>query len=168
VTKPKTEPQKLPPDVTAGDLEWPPSGTGLTSADYDALGLKADYGPKSPGYSGSLTFYLVGGATARNKEPRWVLTTLPIGKAPRGSGQPDRTYGVTLDGQLCRVGRGPHVLATVTVHLRKDSLPRLQKYVDLWKKGMANAGGTRDRISSRRAQGKQERAAGKHYWRWNT
>lgn len=56
----------------------------------------------------------------------------------------------------------------VEVHLKQDNVERLRKYLELWTKGMADAGGIRDRISSRRAQGQMERAAGRSYWRWDS
>ncbi len=43
----------------------------------------------------------------------------------------------------------------------------LQQFIDLRTKGQAAAGEVRDRISSRRAQGALERAAGNSYWRWD-
>lgn len=43
----------------------------------------------------------------------------------------------------------------------------LQKYVDLYQQGSIKANTTRDRISSRRAEGVERRAAGQSYWRWS-
>ncbi len=76
-------------------------------------------------------------------------------------------YGVTVkDGRVVRCGNGPHVTREITVHLTKDNVGRLARYVELWKTGMAEANGIRDRISSRRAQGQAHRAAGRSHWNW--
>ena len=74
---------------------------------------------------------------------------------------------ITMDGKPVRVGSGPHVKATVTIYLKANNIERLQKYVDLWLKGMELAGTTRDRISSQRMQGQINRAAGKTSWSWD-
>jgi len=95
----------------------------------------------------------------------WCIPTLFIGKGQRGS--PDRTYAITLDNKPVRIGRGPHVLKTVIVYVRSKRLPALQKFLDLRQEGAAKAGTIRDRISSRRAQGQVERAAGRSHWRWD-
>jgi hypothetical protein len=157
--KPKPEPAKLPPDVTPDDLKWPaPVYEGdrvvqpsrhLPYSKLKELGLQSD----------ELLFY----KTARFG---WVLTTLLIAKG-RGN-QPARYYGISVtDGQTVRVGRGPHVTDEVTVHLSTDNLERLMRYIKLWNTGMENSGTVRDRISSRRAQGQIERAAGHSSWRWD-
>lgn len=95
----------------------------------------------------------------------WCIPTLLIGKA-RGRQSTDRTYAVTLDGKVCRIGMGPHVTQTVTVYVRQSRLGDLQKYLDLRTAGSADAGSIRDRISTRRARGQQHRAAGDTHWRW--
>jgi hypothetical protein len=102
----------------------------------------------------------------------WCIPTLQIssgGPRRRSAGvtQP-RTYAVIVEtGKVCRVGAGPHVLETATVYVRPKTLKALQPYLDLRTKGAADAGQVRDRISSRRAQGQLERAAGNTYWRWS-
>lgn len=89
----------------------------------------------------------------------WCIPTLLIGSASarnrRGSGPAiqDRTYAVAVkDHQMCRMGMGPHVLATVHVYVTVGRLNALQPFLDLRNKGLASAGDTRDRISTRRAQ----------------
>lgn len=148
--KPTSE---LPPDVKVGDLKmasWD-SKDKIPWAELPALGLESE----------SLTFYRTTGFG-------WVLTTLHIsnpGSRSRAGAEP-RTYGVTMDGKVVRVGLGPHVTAKVTVHLSRGNLERLRKYVDLRTKGMADAGSIRDRISSRRAQGQLHRQNGRTSWMW--
>lgn len=148
-------PTDLPPDVTAADLDWKTAGESLPYARLKELGLDYD-----TGWTGELTFY-------KTDKFGWVLCTLPISKAKHGA--PPRTYGIKLKGDgVVTVGKGPHVKAVITVLVRAGNHGRLAKYVELWKKGMADAGGIRDRISSRRAQGQVERAAGKTRWRWDS
>lgn len=139
----------LPPDVIEDDTKY----VSLTIADHDKV-------PADIRYSG-LTFY-------KTAAFGWVVCTLPISSGRR-QGLPDRTYAIKVDGgAICRVGRGPHVLKTVTVYVYQRNIGRLQKYVDLWLKGMAAAGSVRDRISSRRAEGQVKRAQGLHSWRWDS
>ena len=142
---------ELPPDIIVDDLKYP--------SDYkDLANNVGDYG--------QLTFHKING---RKRGEEWVIATLLISRAgPRQRGAADRTYAVTLDGQIMRVGLGPHVKSTVTIYLRKSRMAVLQKYVDLHAKGGADANQIRDRISSRRAQGQLERAAGKYSWKWDT
>lgn len=66
-----------------------------------------------------------------------------------------------------RVGNGPHVLEKVRVYTRASRLEDLQQFLDLRHQGAIKANTTRDRISSRRAQGTQERSAGNSMWRWD-
>lgn len=110
----------------------------------------------------ALTFYQVKGIG-------WVLTTLHISNPSRrqAAGTPARTYAIGLtDRKVYTVGKGPHVLKSVEVHLKNSNLERMQKYIDLYREGMGNAGQIRDRISSRRAQGQLYRAAGRSSWNW--
>lgn len=97
----------------------------------------------------------------------WCIPTLLIGKA-RGRQTTDRTYAVTLKGDLVRIGKGPHVTTQHVVYVRTKRLAALQPFLNLRRDGAAKAGTVRDRISSRRAQGQLERAAGKSSWRWNS
>ncbi len=145
--KPATPVLELPPDVIEADTKYPSFETRVRTG----LPEELTYTP--------LTFY-------KTSAMGWVLTTLAIGGA--GKQATARTYGITVEKQgLVRVGRGPHVLATATVYLSTENIARLQKYVDLWLKGMEGAGNTRDRISSRRAQGQMMRAQGRSSWRWD-
>lgn len=96
----------------------------------------------------------------------WCIPTLLIGRAGRSGQSTDRTYAVTLHGDPVRIGKGPHVTATVTVYVTTKRLPALQRFLDLRREGAGKAGVIRDRISSRRAQGQLERADGNRSWRW--
>jgi hypothetical protein len=143
----------LPPDVKAADLKFPEVGKDLPWERRKELGLEDLYG---------LTFYQVKGLG-------WVLCTLHISNPSRraSTGTPARTYAIGVaDGKVYTVGRGPHVTKEIEVYLSVDNLPRIQRYVDLWKKGMEDAGQIRDRISSRRAQGQMHRAQGRTSWMW--
>jgi hypothetical protein len=142
---------ELPPDVIASDLVYPKFSMRPKKAD------KIDY---ALGEHGSLKFHLTEGFG-------WVIATLPISSARRAD-VPDRTYGIRIsDGSSVRVGAGPHVTRTITVYLKAGRLKVLQKYLDLYMTGMGKANTIRDRISSRRAQGVEMRAAGRHSWRWS-
>jgi hypothetical protein len=144
----------LPPDVIPSDLAF---------AEDDRLSW--DERKELPeGCQYELTFYQVKGRKVND----WVLITLLIGKATgRRAGAADRSYAIQVsDEKVCRVGFGPHVLKTVTVRFKKSNLKRLQRYVDLWLKGMESAGSIRDRISTRRAQGQLYRAQGRTSWMW--
>jgi hypothetical protein len=134
--------KELPPLVKASDTTWP----------------KWKPGGDSESVVKSLTFY-------KTERMGWVIVTLLIGRGTRG--QPDRYYGITLDGKVCRVGKGPHVKAIAEVHVRKSREEALKKYLDLYEKGMGDAGSIRDRIGSRRAQGQIMRAQGRHSWMWD-
>jgi hypothetical protein len=149
-TKPVSD---LPPDVVAADTKYPKLGTRIAYDQLKEMGLGFD----SP-WTGVLTFY-------RTQSIGWVLCTLPISGAGRGS--TPRTYGIGVaDSKVYTVGKGPHVLQVVEVRVTNSNLSRLTKYIDLWKKGMADAGSIRDRISSRRAQGQVHRQNGRTHWQW--
>jgi hypothetical protein len=97
----------------------------------------------------------------------WCIPTLDIGGAGRQATR--RTYAVAIDtGKVVRIGKGPHVTECHRVYVRASRLTELRKFIDLRTKGAGDAGSIRDRISTRRAQGQQERAAGNHSWRWNS
>jgi hypothetical protein len=102
----------------------------------------------------------------------WVIPTVLISRQSRRhrnlDAATDRTYAVTLDGKVCRVGAGPHVTEVVHVHVHDSHLKSLQRFIDLKREGAAKAGMIRDRISSRRAEGQLHRAAGERSWRWGT
>jgi hypothetical protein len=149
VSKSKKTFPDFPPDVIEADTKWPPPDDNpkpwRTGNDADV--------PRS------LTFYKVQGARIKDA---WVIVTLPIDN--RG-----RSYVVQCEtGSTGRAGRGPHVKAEVTVYLTRKNIDRLRRYVDLWRKGAAEAGMIRDRISTRRVQGQIERAKGKTSWRWDS
>lgn len=82
----------------------------------------------------------------------WCIPTLLISKASRRSSMSNRTYAVTLDNQPVRIGKGPHILRTVTVYVKSRRKNDLQKFLDLKESGSQTAGNIRDRISTRRAQ----------------
>ena len=133
---------ELPPGITVEDTKW---------------GGSADANVYALGNSGQITFY--------KTSLGWVITTLGIANSTRG--QAARSYAITLDGAICRVGQGPHVTAQVTIYIKASRVEALKKYTDLYTKGMVAAGTTRDRISSRRAEGSQMRAEGHHTWHWS-
>lgn len=82
----------------------------------------------------------------------WCIPTLFISRARRGSNMNDRTYGVAIkDGGVVTMGKGPHVLRTVTVYVKKGRADALKNLIDLKTKGEGDAGQIRDRISTRRA-----------------
>lgn len=157
-SKPEIVGHALPAPVQADDLRQPSyqKEEHLPWSDLDAMHL--------PG--GTLTLYKVKGRG-------WVVCTLPISKASRrqaaaGVGT-DRTYAIGLDKrEVCTVGGGPHVEATVTVWVSKANLERLRPLIDLHTEGLTLAGQIRDRTSSRRAQGQIERANGRMSWRWDS
>ena len=92
----------------------------------------------------------------------WCIPTVPISHG----GQ--RTYGVRVsNGGVVRMGMGPHVTERVRVFVRENRKSALQQFMDLKAQGESDALTVRDRVSSRRAQGQVERAAGRRSWRWN-
>lgn len=133
----------LPPNVEVADTKWT-TGNGLSWERRKELGLTELY---------SLKFYDVKGLG-------WVLCTLHIGSGGKRAGNSsERTYGIGVaDEKIYTVGRGPHGLREVEVHLTADNIERLMPYVELWRKGMEEANTIRDRISSRRARGVLRRA----------
>ena len=140
----------LPPDVLPGDCEYPKYNPAAKRLPDDT--------PMS------LTFY-------KTERLGWVLTTLHISnpsRSQRGRGvDAARTYGIGVsDSKVYTVGRGPHVTAEVTVYLTADNIGRLTRYLELYRKGLADASSIRDRISSRRAQGQLYRSEGRSSWRW--
>ena len=150
-------PAALPPGITAADLEWPrypADGSGPERAAYHSA--------RGAGNHGQLTYYLVQGG----KAPYWVIATLEIARGK--GGRADRTYAIGIDdGQVCRVGQGPHVLAVVTVQIGPANIDRLEKHIQLYNKGLAAAGVIRDRIGTRRAQGQLRRAGNPFFTPWD-
>lgn len=158
----KKTPVDLPPEITEADTKYTNTAAKIDWSDKKAAAayyaeqeaLRKTLG-ETPSY---FTFY-------KTAAFGWCLMTLDISKGKRGNA--DRSYGVVVaDGKVCRCGNGPHVLKEVVVYLTPDNLERLKVYIDLWRKGMADAGTIRDRISTRRAQGQQHRAAGRNSWMW--
>jgi len=147
----KTEVLDLPPGIKASDCKPEQWKRSLTWEERKQHGCEEDTG---------LRFYKTTGFG-------WVLLTLHISKPGRRSvSQTDRSYGITLDGKVVRVGKGPHVLKELLVYINKDNVVRLTKYIDLRNKGLGDAGQIRDRISSRRAQGQLHRQQGHTSWIW--
>jgi hypothetical protein len=147
-TKKATAPKlDLPPDVKEADTKWP--------------SYKENSKPWRVGENAnlpySLTFYKIKGRTSAD----WVICTLHISNPSRRQqgAVPARTYSIGIeDSKVYTVGRGPHVIAEVTVYLTADNIDRLRKYCDLYTQGMADASIIRDRISTRRAQGTLRRS----------
>ena len=95
------------------------------------------------------------------KRVDWVIPTLLIQNPGRRAmpGVERRTYAIAVaDSSICRVGMGPHVKATCTVYVTEANVDRLQPFIDLHAKGMADATQIRDRISTRRAVGALRRS----------
>lgn len=138
--------RSLPPGVEPADLK-PASGRGeaLSIDQRLELGLADHY---------CLTLYRTAGFG-------WVICTLAI------NGSRGRTYGMTMDGKVCRVGNGPHVLDQLCVYVKATNLKRLMPLIELLRKGLADAGTIRDRIGSRRAEGQLRRSRGEYSWRWS-
>lgn len=141
MTKSKTTSQTLPNHVQKSDTVAPKwdSKEGLPFSEAIAVGLDDN----------RLRFY----RTAANG---WILLVLRISNASKrqAPGTSDRYYGIGVnDSKIYTVGRGPHVLEELTVHLTKSNVERLRPLIDLFIKGNTDANTIRDRISSRRAQG---------------
>ncbi len=138
--KTATKLPKLPAYLKKGDLREP------AWKSKDRIGWDRAVALGLPSYSGGyIEFWYT-------ESCGWVMPTLTISNARRGSGLARRTYAVGVDGNHYRVGMGPHVLHQVVVYLRKSSLKRLMPLIDLLKSGEVNAHETRDRISTRRAR----------------
>lgn len=152
----------LPPGVEADDLIEPTRGSYDKSDKWIDGNAKTHFVLRAEGY-GHETIEMWFCSSMG-----WVIPTLLIAKAGRrrASGTADRTYAVSLKGSLCRVGFGPHVKARVTLHVRKGRAP-ITALVLLRAKGGEDANTTRDRISSRRAEGSVMRAQGRSSWRWS-
>jgi hypothetical protein len=96
----------------------------------------------------------------------WVVTTLFIRNPSRRSrpGAQPRTYAISADGQVCRVGIGPHIKETITAYVTRGRLKALKELVDLHEKGLVEANEIRDRRSSRMAQGELYRMNLRRGW----
>jgi hypothetical protein len=134
----KTPTIELPEGINKSDLKFP-AWNGKNKLAYSVAN------------AGRLNFHYVA-------KRGWVIATLPISAAKRGSGLTDRTYAVQVEEQatgehsIVTVGKGPHVLSTITVYITEKRLAKLQKFVDIYTEGLGDAGSIRDRISTRRAQ----------------
>lgn len=87
----------------------------------------------------------------------WCITTLFISKGQRGQG--NRSYGISLNGELVSVGNGPHVLRQATVYVKQSRLKKLQALLDLKKEGEVRANQVRDQRSTRIARTKAYRSS---------
>jgi hypothetical protein len=131
--------------------------------------IKADLAPAKKytdalygvGDGGRLTFYKTTGFG-------WCVATLHIRNASsRSAHGGQRTYAARCeDGGVVRIGLGPHILKTVTVFITKPRVKVLQRYIDMYSSGVADANQIRDRISSRRAEGALRRSRGETSWMW--
>jgi len=147
----REQPKELPPLIQAADLKYP----AYDSKDRLARGANNEF----LGDHGQLIFYKV-------TSFGWCIATLRISNGRHGHAA--RTYAARIsDGAQVRIGSGPHVTSTVTVYIRQSRVKALQKYIDQYNSGAVSANETRDRISSRRAEGTLRRARGEHYWRWS-
>lgn len=151
----KDTPPALPEGVTAEDLKYPDTWDRKTNKPTP----KSEHTVRELGDHGQLSFYHV-------TSLGWCIATLPIAGSVRG--QPPRTYAIRVDdGSTVRIGQGPHVTRTVTVYIRASRAEALKKFTDLYASGAVRSNEIRDRISSRRAQGQEMRAQGRHSWRWD-
>lgn len=84
----------------------------------------------------------------------WVVPSLIINAKNRNGTY--RAYATIIKtGALCRVGHGPHVLATFKVYINKKNHKRIfKKYMDILTEGAQSAHDCRDRISTKRARSK--------------
>lgn len=99
----------------------------------------------------------------------WVIATLHIRNPGRhhvgSSTRTARTYAVRVDnGQVCRIGLGPHVKETVTVYIRERRVKACQSIIDLYNSGEVDANKIRDRISTRRANTILRRGGGGEFF----
>jgi hypothetical protein len=161
-TKTTTIP-KLPAGILASDLKelpWRSKNAARLDSDGNIADAKSHYSVRA-----SFELWYVVGLDWSG----WCIPTLMIAKAQYGATNPSRTYAVRVDtGTTVRIGKGPHVKACLTVHVKKTRLPKLMKFLALRSTGAERANGIRDRISSRRAEGAAHRAAGHYSWRWGT
>jgi hypothetical protein len=134
---------KLPKPLKSSDIKWSSKRKHVEGLPY------------------SFEMYLVNGE-------EWHIATLAIGGSSRRNTHAQRTYSITLEGKICRVGKGPHVTNTIQIYVGSDNAKRLKPLLDLLKEGEVKAHSIRDRISSRRAEGQLHREAGQSSWRWGT
>jgi hypothetical protein len=141
----KTEPKKviqLPAGILSTDLDYPKYDKHAKDPDNEYLYLDFELW--------------------KIQNFGWVIPTLDISNARRGTNYERRTYAIRLDNEgLVRVGKGPHVETTVQVYVTKKRVKELQKFIDLKKKGVAESQAARDTISTNRLQGSIRR---RHLW----
>jgi len=128
----------LPAPVIASDLKRP--------ADYQLMARESYNDPHYTACGGEVSFEIW-----YTNRFGWCIPTLQIANARHGAAT-RRTYGVTLKGDLIRMGQGPHVKAVHTVYVKKSRLEALKPLLDVMLVGSEKAGDCRDRISTRRAQ----------------
>lgn len=145
-----TPKQILPEGVKLSDLKRTPTKYGTGKNKYRVMNEEEqpDY---ALGEHGRLLMHYV---TGRG----WVIATLHISRSRTAA---DRTYGIEIgSGGIVTVGNGPHIVETIEVLLKRNRVPALQKYLDLYNKGMVDANTIRDRISTRRANTVMRRGSG--------
>lgn len=140
---------KLPFNLLKSDLDYPKYKSHATKKQYEEQRV-----------AHTIRLYDVTGIG-------WVVATLKISNGGRSvDNSAARTYAVDSNGKVWRVGKGPHVLQTVTAYVTNARLKNLSPLVELYTKGSMDANVIRDRISSRRAQGALYRSQGRNSWRW--
>ena len=121
-----------------------PKGVKITDTQRK-YSLKDGYAPvdRAMGDCGSVTMHYT-------ERFGWCIATLPISKSQKFA---DRTYGICVnDKGIVRVGKGPHVLSTITLYFKQKRAEMLAHYAELYKVGLVRAHEIRDGISTRRAQ----------------
>jgi len=132
----------LPDGLALSDLTRPFAKDSLSYDDHRELAVRESC---DTGYGGGdFTVYYTA-------QFGWCVPTLRI----RGAGQTGykpRSYGVALKGgSLVRLGRGPHILAEISVYLKKSNIKKLAPILEVIRTGAVAANETRDRISTRMA-----------------
>lgn len=135
------ESNPLPKGLTVGDLVQPSCTNAASSLALSRALYGSDYG----GTSFEILY---------TERFGWVAAVLLIRRATwRNKGGSNRTYAVSLkNGEMCRVGFGPHILRKETVYVTKSNVERLEAGpIPIVLKGSIEANDCRDRISTRRA-----------------
>lgn len=135
---------QLPKGVLKSDLKY--DGERITKAQWEKLRELGMENTQIP-----LWFQQNGGC---------FIPTLPISHGGL------RSYAIALsDKKIWSLTRNQSIAAQY-VYIRKGNFKRLIPLMETFAKGMADSQKIRDRISSRRAQGQLNRAAGLTSWRW--
>jgi hypothetical protein len=126
------QPKKLPQGILVADLQYPRRGQHADKVRWEDRSFELWYVPSFG----------------------WCIPTLQIrGVSRRSTQTTPRTYAVTVnEGKVVRIGLGPHVTLRHTVHVRKNRVAALKRYIELRNGGAVKANTIRDQISSRRAQ----------------